>query len=110
MKSYTDIEQSRKLAEFLPIESADMYYPYDLDSRKILNIPVVKDDYCMPCIHCWSLAALLEVTSKAIVMNKVEGNGKYIFSSSYIGTYTTAQNPIDACYDMILKLHELNLL
>ena len=24
IKSYTDIEQSRKLAEFLPIESADM--------------------------------------------------------------------------------------
>jgi len=26
MKSYTDIEQSKKLAEFLPIESADMAY------------------------------------------------------------------------------------
>lgn len=26
MKSYTDIEQSKKLAEFLPIGSADMYY------------------------------------------------------------------------------------
>ena len=26
IKSYTDIEQSRKLAKFLPIESADMYY------------------------------------------------------------------------------------
>ncbi len=26
MKSYTDIEQSKKLAEFLPIESADMFW------------------------------------------------------------------------------------
>lgn len=26
IKAYTDIEQSRKLAEILPIESADMYY------------------------------------------------------------------------------------
>ena len=26
MKSYTDISQSKKLAEILPIESADMYY------------------------------------------------------------------------------------
>lgn len=26
MKSYTDLEQSKKLAEFLPIESADMRY------------------------------------------------------------------------------------
>ena len=26
MKSYTDIKQSRKLAEILPIESADMWW------------------------------------------------------------------------------------
>lgn len=26
MKSYTDIEQSKKLAEILPLESADMHY------------------------------------------------------------------------------------
>ena len=26
MKVYTDISQSKKLAEILPIESADMYY------------------------------------------------------------------------------------
>lgn len=26
MKSYTDLEQSQKLAEILPAESADMYY------------------------------------------------------------------------------------
>ena len=25
-KSYTDIEQAKKLAEILPLESADMYY------------------------------------------------------------------------------------
>ena len=29
MKSYTNLEQSEKLAEILPIESADMCYPYD---------------------------------------------------------------------------------
>lgn len=28
MKSYTDLEQSHKLAEILPLESADMYYLY----------------------------------------------------------------------------------
>ena len=44
------------------------------------------------------------------VINKVEENTKYIFSSSIIGTYTTADNPIDACYEMILKLKEKKLL
>ena len=30
MKSYTDLEQSKKLAEILPLESADMSYrPYE---------------------------------------------------------------------------------
>ena len=28
MKSYTDLEQFKKLAEILPIESADMFYSY----------------------------------------------------------------------------------
>jgi len=28
IKSYTDIEQSRKLAEFLPLESADGFWEY----------------------------------------------------------------------------------
>ena len=62
MKSYTDIEQSKKLAEILPIESADMYYPWDIDSKSFLNIPIVKDDsYYVQCsIDCWSLAALSE--------------------------------------------------
>lgn len=30
MKAYTDLEQSKKLAEILPIESADMYYHYNV--------------------------------------------------------------------------------
>lgn len=39
MKAYTDIEQSKKLAEILPIESADMYYfrQIDNDCNRILE-------------------------------------------------------------------------
>ena len=33
MKSYTDITQSKKLAEILPIESADMKFPYFGDGQ-----------------------------------------------------------------------------
>ena len=35
MKSYTDIEQSKKLAEILPPESADMLYVYDRHLDKL---------------------------------------------------------------------------
>jgi len=62
MKAYTDLDQSKKLAEILPIESADMF----LAMNGIL--PVMSkyiDDGLVPgdatAIPCWSLAALLDV-------------------------------------------------
>ena len=128
IKSYTDLQQSKKLAEILPIESADMRYgyiaPYDFSDRMYDGgydeIPYSKDfltknpnfsaneyDAELPC---WSLSSLLSVLPNGIVINKDAGNGKYHFSSTHIGTYITANNPVDACVEMILKLHELNLL
>lgn len=80
MKSYTDIEQSKRLSEILPTESADMYYQYVLPkSDKIKHNPengnpvealewynkgythfgkdpLFLEEYCIPC---WSLAAML---------------------------------------------------
>jgi hypothetical protein len=39
MKSYTDVEQSKKLAEFLPLESADMGWNVFVDgTTRILPI------------------------------------------------------------------------
>ena len=46
MKIATDLEQSKKLAEFLPIESADMYYDvndYECDSET-LRVSLFLDD------------------------------------------------------------------
>ena len=36
IKSYTDISQSKKLVEILPIESADMYYS-DVHVRELVD-------------------------------------------------------------------------
>ena len=93
MKSYTDLKQSKKLAEFLPLESADMYYQYVLPkSDKIKHNPeignpvnalkwynkgyatfgkepITSDEYCVPC---WSLAALLEVLDDEITKDNEE--------------------------------------
>lgn len=63
IKSYTSIEQSKKLAEILPIESADMCY-LSKDNRGIefFEEAVVSDgtreDNDIPC---WSLAALMNL-------------------------------------------------
>lgn len=57
MKAYTDLSQSKKLAEFLPLESADMFYRTDgsvkLMWEHLKNIPVTTP--------CWSLTALLSI-------------------------------------------------
>ena len=37
IKSYTDIEQSKKLAEILPLDSADMYYGYGKDKADFIK-------------------------------------------------------------------------
>lgn len=68
MKSYTDLEQSKKLAEFLPIESADMYYCYGMNIHtkgwSFDDTPTIIDNSNRIDVHadipCWSLAALSE--------------------------------------------------
>ena len=121
MKSYTDLEQSKKLAEILPVESADMYYwcgeQIRIGSYKAINI-----DYDIPC---WSLAALLDIIPKEVKI-KEQKYAPYLFpitdghwlyklwhnSSEIIKSPISiwCDNPVDACYAMILKLHKLNLL
>ncbi len=121
MKSYTDLEQSKKLAKILSIESADMYYPWYIEedgdtiesghritTPNIGNFTTHKVNKMI--LPCWSLAALLNTLPNGIVMNKDSQNGRYHFSSTHIGTYVIADNPIDACVAMIEKLNEKKLL
>jgi len=117
MKSYTDIEQSKKLAEILPLESADMYWWY---SGKRYYIEAIDDgDFNEKGdIRAWSLSALLKCLSeiKPHVYTPVlfPSEGKWILQFAEYGhgnvCEVTCDNPVDACYEMILKLHELNLL
>lgn len=119
MKSYTDIEQSRKLAEILPIESADMYWDYDVQKHE--DYPMIMDDqFDDLCTPAWSLAALLGALPKNpnIGRPSLESNYKEYYWIQYYdefmkpNNYITEcfNNPVDACYELILKLHELNLL
>jgi len=67
MKSYTDLEQSKKLTEILPIESADMkILSFGIDIKRrvvpINDIAVLNREDEIPC---WSLAALLELLPAA---------------------------------------------
>lgn len=143
MKSYTDIEQSRKLAEILPIESADHHYvrkvtdfmgnsvdgewswpKYGNPNSKYANY-MVQNFTSYEKIPCWSLAALLDVIPYATVNDDGEDlrlhidkdcSGYYLFyENEYTGELHEIETDmyddmIDACYEMILKLKEQNLL
>ena len=117
-KHYTSIEQSKKLLELgLSPESADAFYMIGDEPVDICVIygfvthQHLKEQMAYKrAVPCWSLAALLGVLPNGIVMNKDSQSGRYHFSSTHVGMYVTADNPLDACVDMIIKLHELNLL
>lgn len=123
MKAYTDLEQSKKLAEFLSLESADMCYikhsssnnpswEFNEDFPPMILGDVPINEITAETLPCWSLTALLNVLPKII-------NNETLFIETsaalwHIGCrniYTArADNLVDACYEMIIRLHELNLL
>ena len=111
MKSYTDLEQSRKLKKILPLESADMFYRDNGIDVKLMwehNAPKVENP-------CWSLAALLSVLPKGTNIIKEEADTENEHYMCTVGIKdnimpTFGNNPVDTCYEMVLKLHKLNLL
>ena len=114
MKSYTDIEQSKKLAEILPVESADMSYrPY----REEGGIPDYHADLCpynfasWIGVPCWSLTALLGVIPD-VSLNSFKDGGDWNVMVQHDGRmiYVDKENPVDACVELIIKLHEQKLI
>lgn len=136
IKNCTDLPQSKKLAEILPIESADMCYkcigedPYDVcfhpysEWREEYKGLLVNKE--VDVIPCWSLAALLDLlpNNEHIETNVSRGSWKidtveyvpntwwceYEDNKNQTEFNISADNPVDACVDMILKLKEKNLL
>ena len=140
MKAYTDLEQNKKLAEILPIESADHHYvrktcdfrgnpvdgkwsepKYGNPNSKHANY-MVQNFTSYEIIPCWSLAALIEqipsdLGSAELTIEKNDSEPlKYGLNyHDRWGREDDIQtkyydNLVDACYEMIIKLHEQKLL
>ena len=136
IKSYTNREQSKKLAEILPLESADMYYCKEGGLPKwILTYETyrfVSQDIDIPC---WSLAALLSILPNEIIIdNRLEshyqihirkydgGDNNTLYQIAYGNNRGSSgswhdmintgekENLIDCCVQMIINLHEQKLL
>lgn len=109
-KAFTSLEQSKKLDEILPKETADFHFKYYSVLEGWCDIPHYRTASHIKDLPCWSLAALLEALPKIHKLKPIldlEEN-----SILYSGTNldVRADNPVDACVDMILKLKERNLL
>ena len=121
IKSFTSVEQSRKLAEILPLESADMWWSkctitdfgdgvlkvsYAVEPCNISQFRNTKED-----IPCWSLVALLAFLPNSAFLER--GNVTELYRITLpieLVPFDWFVEPVDACVAMIEKLHELNLL
>ena len=126
IKSYTDISQSRKLSEILSLESADQTWARIAIAGANLDVPEelqYRHNGDMPFQYysgigtpCWSLAALLGVLPAECECMSLEhinyGNNHKKYFMSYVGgeNTDTYDNPVDACVDMIERLHVLRML
>ena len=128
MKAYTSVEQSEKLAEILPIDTADMfyYYVFEPSNRKWQydKEPTIIGYHAQldrpDSLPCWSLAVLLELLPKeinvlgTIYSIDIHTNNKKWFidykcnNEELIGVYSI--NLVDAVYEMIVKLKRRNSL
>ncbi len=116
MKAYTDVNQSKKLAEILPIGSNDMYYePSAGFNTQPSEVRIGDIKYAHPLsIPCWSLTALLEEMNRnnynIFLRNNADLTWTISFNDSerYIDVY--GNDPVDICFEMIIKLHEQKFL
>lgn len=117
MKSYTDLKQSKKLAEILPVESADMRYAPFGDTHPWFWDGCLLEKEAIPC---WSLAALLDILRNRAPSIDEDANVS-LFSYRTVEWWdlticnsviepVTKSDPIDACVEMIIKLKEKDLI
>lgn len=117
MKSYTDLEQSNKLKEILPLESADMHYSKDFDGSWFVDFakytsvktPKYVDNVEEHLLPCWSLAALINIINAnyytALYHDGIAWNIDIIHHDNVKDKHSACANtPIDAFYEIIIKL------
>ena len=128
MKPYTDLDQSKQLAEILPIDTADGYYEAQINPKteewEVVLIPGNQWPSLEVVVPCWTLAALLEVLPDRIddrydlVLGKLSANdGWYVCYEDndllfqhyhFHKHYVDNNNLFDACVEMITILHKEN--
>lgn len=123
IKLYSDFQQSKKLKELLPSESADMeYLTIKENGALIANVPFVKDDFeveesaydqVYDRIPCWSLAVLLNIIAKQdFIIKSSKRNNEYQYSIDIPSRHCKIwfSSLLDAAFEMVCWLKENNKL
>lgn len=115
MKIYTDVEQSRKLAEIIPTNTSDGYLQAHWE--EITTNHHFKSDYGEK-IPAWSLNALINLfpaykDDDMPTFNLTRGGWKPSFTRNWFASWGhwtfDAREPIDAVVGLILLLRENNI-
>lgn len=128
MKLCTDLKQSKRLAKFLPHESADLWWAeryagrmenweYIVEEKPVYYLSFTKpseNNYSQDTIKdipSWSLVALFRMLPKSAYLEKGSSTELYRLTLP-VELISSDWNlePVDACYEMILKLNELKML
>ena len=116
MKSFTDLNQSKKLAEILPIESADMRIGnYVGKSGRVdgtnIHYYTKGESFGAPeIVYAWSLTALMDILECGAMFKTPKGWACQTYIEYKAITSDYYSNLIDACVAMIDRLHEQKLL
>ena len=107
MRGYTTVEQSKQLAEILPIESADFFWiigHLHTDGARYAIIrprnEVVEVEKYWPC---WSLTALLDVLPSSTLDSSDDHHYRVHCRERFTEWH---DNAVDACVEMIIKLNQ----
>ena len=112
MKKCTSIEQAKELAEFLPLDSADMCF--NISPRSMYEPPIMTPyskfaecfsmgktpDFLIPC---WSLVALINILPSSTLDSSDDHHYRVHCKEMFTDWY---DNPIDCCIAMIDRLHK----
>lgn len=113
------LEQSKKLIELgIDITTADMYYSYDYnieeydDDAQIIPQTELGQHFSLfpEDTPAWSLSALLNVLPRETRLLKSATDDTYHCDCPNGNTGKWFDNTVDACYELVLKLHELKML
>lgn len=113
MEAFTDLEQSKKLTEILPLESADFFWIIGHLHTDGPRYEIIRPRNEVSDVEkywpCWSVAALLDVFSK--VDDYFESWCDHGDWHLAVAIYETeSRSLVEACYEMIVILHKEKLL